>query len=263
LDGLRGVLIDVDGVLHVDGTPIPGAAAALRELREAGLGVRLLTNNTMRTRAALSTYLGSMGIEAGPECILSAVAATADYLRRNHPGVPVHLVISGDVAGEFEGIPLTNDEDEAGVVVFGGAGETFTFAALNRAYRILRSGAALVVMHKNVHWLTSDGITLDAGPYIHGLEWAAGVEAVVVGKPSRHFFEAGFAALGLRPDEVVMVGDDPRHDVQAAMRLGARGVLVRTGIGATHRAEGVTPDLTLASIAELPARLAECRLDVD
>jgi HAD superfamily hydrolase (TIGR01458 family) len=253
---VRGVLIDVDGVLHVDGTPIPGAAQALRDLRAAGLGVRLLTNNTMRTRAALAAYLGGMGIDVKPGQILSAIAATAEYLRHTHPGEPVHLLVSGDVAVEFEGIPLTDGEDEARVVVFGGAGETFTFAALNRAYRMLRNGAALVVMHKNLHWLTAAGITLDAGPYIHGLEWAAGVEAVVVGKPARHFFEAGFAALGLRPDEVAMVGDDVRHDVHAAQQLGAHGILVRTGVGSINRSDGVSPDLVIDSIADLPARLA-------
>jgi HAD superfamily hydrolase (TIGR01458 family) len=256
MDAIRGVLIDVDGVLHVDGSAIPGAAMALAGLERAGIDYRLLTNGTMRTRAGLSDHLDGMGINVPPERILTAVIATAEYLRREHPDEPCHLVVSGELAQEFEGIPLTDDEDAVRVVVFGGASDTFSFTALNRAYRMLRNGAKLVAMHKSAHWLTSAGITLDSGPFIHGLEWAAGVEAVIVGKPSRHFFEAGFAALGLEPGEVAMVGDDARQDVRAAMDLGATGVLVRTGLGAIEIASDVEPNLVLESIADLPAALA-------
>ncbi|CAN5585698.1 TIGR01458 family HAD-type hydrolase [soil metagenome] len=253
--GIRGVLLDVDGVLHVDGDPIAGAADALRELRDDGIVVRMLTNGTMRTRSALSERLRDIGIDVPANEILTAVTATADYLIRSHPGEPCHLVVSGDIVEEFEGIPLTDDEDEAEVVVVGGASDTFSFAALNRAYRMLRNGAKLVAMHKSVHWLTSEGVTLDSGPFIHGLEWAVGTDAVIVGKPSRQFFEAGFDALGLEATEVAMVGDDPVQDVGAAMKLGATGVLVQTGMGAIESIEGVQPDLVLPSIAELPAAL--------
>ncbi len=253
---IRGVLVDVDGVLHVDGNPIPGAARALRDLRSVGVKIRLLTNGTMRTCSGLAAYMQSMGFDIEPAEILTAVTATADYLRRQHPGEACHLVVSGDICEEFGTIPLSDDEHRAQVVVFGGASETFSFEAMNRAYRMLRNGASLVAMHKSVHWLTAGGVTLDSGPFIHGLEWATGVEAVVIGKPSRHFFEAGFAALELPANQVAMVGDDAYQDVQAAMELGATGVLVQTGLGAMDPPGNVSPDLVLASIYDLPAALA-------
>jgi HAD superfamily hydrolase (TIGR01458 family) len=253
--GIRGLLIDVDGVLHVDGTPITGAASALSELRDAGLVIRLLTNGTMRTRAGLAAHLQRMGFDVRTDDILTAVTATSDYLRRHHPGEPCHLIVSGNLDDDFQDIMLTEDEDEARVVVFGGASDTFSYAALNRAYRMLRNGAKLVAMHKSIYWLTSDGITLDSGPFIHGLEWASGTEAVITGKPSPHFFQAGLDALDLPLSSVAMVGDDPVQDVQAAMNLGATGVLVRTGIGALESSDGLDPDLVLPSIAELPDAL--------
>lgn len=255
LEHLRGVLLDVDGVLHVDGDPIAGAAGALRELRDDGIAVRMLTNGTMRTRSALSERLRAMGIDVPTEEILTAVTATVTYLRRHHPGDPCHLVVSGDILDEFEGVPLTDDEDEAQVVVVGGASDTFSFAALNRAYRMLRNGAQLVAMHKSVHWLTSEGVTLDSGPFIHGLEWATGTEAAIIGKPSAHFFRAGFDSLGLEPERIAMVGDDPAQDVQAAMDLGATGILVQTGLGAIDAVPDFEPDLVLPSIAEVPNAL--------
>ncbi len=249
---IRGLLIDVDGVLHVDGEAIPGAGEALASFRAAGVSVRLLTNGTMRTRADLSSRLAAMDIAVPAEEILTAVTATAEYLRSRHPDEPVHLLVSGRIQDEFNGIALTDDEATARVVVVGGASDSFSFAALNRAYRMLRNGAQLVAMHKSVHWLTSAGMTLDSGPFIHGLEWATGTEAVIVGKPSPHFFQAGFDALGLPAEQVAMIGDDPSQDVAAAMALGATGVLVATGLGALEPPVATAPDIALSSIAELP-----------
>ena len=90
------------------------------------------------------------------------------------------------------------------------------------------------------------------------LEYAAGVEAEVVGKPSRAYFEAALAEVGARPGEAVMVGDDVETDVQAAMALGLRGVLVRTG---KFREESLAaaapqPDAVLDSVRDLPGWLA-------
>lgn len=257
---IRGLLVDVDGVLHVDGDPVPGAAGALTELRESGFAIRFLTNGTMRTRAGLARHLQQMGFDLDQGDLLTAVTAAAEYLRSHHAGAACHLVVSGDLDDEFRDIMLTDEEDEARIVVVGGASDTFSYAALNRAYRMLRNGAQLVAMHKSVHWLTSDGITLDSGPFIHGLEWATGTQATIVGKPSPHFFQAGFDALGLAPAEVAMVGDDPVQDVQAAMILGATGVLVQTGLGAIESIEGVEPDLVLPSIADLPDALMKFSL---
>ena len=61
------------------------------------------------------------------------------------------------------------------------------------------------------------------------LEYAAGIEAVVVGKPSPDFFQAAVADLGLTPPEVLMIGDDVEADVLGAVAAGLQGVLVRTG----------------------------------
>jgi ribonucleotide monophosphatase NagD (HAD superfamily) len=103
---------------------------------------------------------------------------------------------------------------------------------------------------------------LDAGAFVAGLEYAAGVDAEVVGKPSASFFTAALDALGARPDEAVMVGDDAESDIGGAKALGMRGVLVRTGKfeEKTLAAAEPKPDAVIDSIADLPALLQEARL---
>ena len=59
------VLLDIDGVLHVSGEAIPGAAEAVQKLRDAGEPLRFVTNNTVQSRAEIVAMLEGLGIAAG------------------------------------------------------------------------------------------------------------------------------------------------------------------------------------------------------
>jgi len=255
---IQGLLIDIDGVLHVAMRPIPGAAAALRTLRAHGVPFRLLTNTTVFSRASLAAALEDGGFHVAPEELLTAARASAAYISRRWPGARCFLIAKGDVAVEFQAAGLHLVPDEApgpvDVVVIGGAEERLTYERLNRAYRLLLDGAKLVAMHRNRSWRTAAGMTLDSGPFVGALEEASGVRAIVVGKPAAAFFRQGLAALALPARAVAMIGDDARTDLVPARRLGMRTILVRTGKPAGP-AEEAQADLVLASIAALPAAL--------
>ena len=251
-----GVLMDMDGVLTVSWEPIHGAVEVVGLLRAKDIPFRIMTNTTSHTRAALAGELRAAGFDVEPGEVMTAPVATAGYLRERHPGARVFLLGETGVAGDLDGITLVDDEP-ADVVVVGGADEAFTFDSMNRALRMLIEGAAFVAMHRNMSWMTSEGLCLDAGAYVLGLETATGRTATVTGKPSAEFFGAGLRALGLPPERVAMIGDDVETDVVAAQRLGMTGVLTRTGKfreGDLARASGV-PDLVVDSIAEAPAAL--------
>ncbi|KOX07588.1 TIGR01458 family HAD-type hydrolase [Streptomyces sp. NRRL B-3648] len=251
----RAVLIDIDGVLTVSWKPLPGAVAALRALRAAGLGVALVTNTTSRTRASIAETLAAAGFEVGAQDVLTAPAVTAAHLAEHCPGARCMLLNSGDIASDLGDVTLV--EEGADVVVIGGAGPGFDYAALNRAFGELQRGARLVAMHRNLYWRTDAGLQLDSGAFLAGLERAAHVEAEVTGKPSRAFFEAALARLGVGAQQALMVGDDIESDVLAAQRAGLTGVLVRTGKyePRTHaRASGV-PDHVVDSFADVPGLL--------
>jgi HAD superfamily hydrolase (TIGR01458 family) len=264
MESVRAVLIDIDGVLTVSWKPLPGAVEALREIRAAGLGVVLVTNTTSRTRASIAATLEGAGFPVTAEDILTAPAATAAYLAEHWPGARCALLNSGDVGEDLGEVRLLDPRDTetvADVVVVGGAGPEFDYAALDRAFGQLQRGARLVAMHRNLYWRTADGLRLDSGAFLAGLEQAARVEAEVTGKPSPAFFEAALARLGAGADQAVMVGDDIESDVLAAQRAGITGVLVRTGkyLPETHRAASGPPDHVIDSFAGLPALLGLTR----
>jgi ribonucleotide monophosphatase NagD (HAD superfamily) len=124
---------------------------------------------------------------------------------------------------------------------------------LNDVFRALLDGASLVAMQRNRWWTTGSGPALDAGMFVAGLEYAAGVEATVAGKPSPEIFAAACARTGATPDEAMMVGDDLESDLRPAAGLGMATCLVRTGKGETFSPEPGEVDLhadDLAAVAD-------------
>ena len=254
---VHGVLLDIDGVLTVDWQPLPGAAEAVDALRAAHLPFRFCTNTTSRTRVALARSLAGAGIACRTDEILSAPVATAAHLRAAHPGQRCWVLTEGDVADDLDGVELVERPEDADVVVLGGAGPSFTYPLLDRAFRRIVAGATFVVMHRNLTWRVSDGLALDSGAFVLGIEAASGVSPTVVGKPSPAFFAAARSELSVPADRAVMVGDDLEADVHGAQGAGLRGVLVRTGKfrPSDLEREGPAADAVLDSIAALPAWL--------
>jgi len=249
--GARGVLFDVDGTLLDRDRPIPGAAQALERLRARGIPFRLGTNTTRRPRSAVAEVLRRGGVEVRDDEVLApAVLARRRILDsgRGRAALLVPPASRQDFAGVQE------DDDRPDWVVLGDLGREFTFARMNQALRCLRNGARLIALHKNRTWDNGvDGIVLDAGPFVAALEFATGLDAEVVGKPARGFFELALKELGRAAGETLVVGDDIDADGRGGAAAGCRTALVLTGI--TTRADiersGFRPDQVCNSVVDL------------
>jgi HAD superfamily hydrolase (TIGR01458 family) len=253
---IEGVLLDMDGVLVTAWRALPGAAEALHALQLRGVPFLLATNATSVSRSALAEKLGQAGLEVDAGQVVTAPLLTASYLRVHHPRARCFLVGEPDIGDDLAGVRIV--EEDADVVLVAGADRSFTWEKLSRAFRMLQRGAALVAMHRNLFWLTEGGLMLDTGAFLAGLERAAGVEAVVTGKPSPQYFRECVGLLGLAPESVAMVGDDLDADVLAAQDLGLTGVLVRTGKFRPEMLERSErkPDHVIESIADLEGLLS-------
>ncbi len=251
--GIRALLIDIDGVLVLRGAPIPGARDALTELQAMGLPFRLATNTSAMSRRSIADHLTSVGLPVGAGRIISAASATAEHVVARHADGRIFLLTTPDGRSEFEGrgLHLVSDAEadralsghidstsgaRVDAVVVGDASDAMTFRDLDRAFGLIRAGAAFIAMHRNRWWLTPRGTTLDAGALVAGLEYSTERRATLVGKPSPAFFAAGIRAMApevgpprLGRHEVAMVGDDLWNDVLGAQRAGLRGVFVRSG----------------------------------
>ena len=254
LDGIRALLLDLDGVLYVEDEPVEGALEAVAELRDQGMALRFVTNTTARPRRRIIERLERLGFALDP-AELSTPAALAVRLCRERGHDRVALVMNEDVKEDFA--ELDEVESGADAVIIGDLGADFAYDVLNRAFRQLMDGAELIALQKNRFWMTPDGLSLDVGPFVAALEYAARRQALVVGKPAREFFATILAGIPAEPGAAAMVGDDVETDVGGALRAGLAGILVRTGKYRDDavRASGVEPTAVVDSIAGVPGLL--------
>jgi HAD superfamily hydrolase (TIGR01458 family) len=221
---IRGILLDLDGVVYVGRTGLPGSLHAISQIRAAQLPLKFITNTTRRPLRRIVSDLAQPGLQVAMDDVYTPAAIAQEFLRcRNlRPFLVVHPNLHEDFSG------LTTNGDEA--VVVGDAGKFFTYDLLNQTDRKLLRGAAFLALAKNRGFLHHDGeMSLDAGPFVAALKYASGREATVLGKPSRTFFTLAVEGFQCAAGEVAMIGDDAEADVGGAMAAGLMGVLAQTG----------------------------------
>jgi len=253
------ILLDIDGVLHVSGEPIPGAAEAVAELREAGHALRFVSNNSTRPRARLAEELREMGFSLDDLELQTPAGAAA----RELAGKRVLALAMTSIVPDLDGLELVGHDSDA--VLIGGCDETlepnqvFSYMNLARAFGEIQLGASLYCLHKNKWWQTSRGPMLDSGAFVAGLEYATGVEATVLGKPSPSYFAAALDVLEAEPELTWLVTDDIESDIRGARLFGMRTALVRTGKFRPETLETAeaSPDIVVSSLAQFPALLEE------
>jgi HAD superfamily hydrolase (TIGR01458 family) len=195
-----------------------------------------------------------MGIELEDDELQTTGGVAARALQ----GKRVLALTMPGLLDDLEGLQLVGMNVDA--VLLGGAdegeetGRVFSYLNLNRAFHELEAGAELYCLHKNRWWQTADGARLDTGAFVAGLEYAADIEATVLGKPSNAYFAAALEALDAEAGLTWMVGDDLENDIIGAHKHGMKTLLVRTGKFRPDEVERsqVQPDGIVSSIAQVP-----------
>ncbi len=270
---IGGVLFDIDGVLVTSWQPIDGAAETLRVLARHQIARSYLTNTTTRTRAQIAELLTAAGMEVAPDEVITAAALTAEYVRDRYPGARCFLVNSGQIGEDMPGVDVVYSSDFTGagaskapetpdVVLLGGAGPEYNHLTLSWVYDWMAQGVPVVAMHRSTAWNTTDGLRVDTGMYLAGMEETSGRKATAVGKPAPEGFLAAANRLGVDPEEMYMIGDDLNNDVLAAQVVGMAGVLVRTGKFRQSTLDrwaadefAMQPNYVIDSVADLPELL--------
>jgi HAD superfamily hydrolase (TIGR01450 family) len=266
-----GVLFDIDGVLVTSWQPIPGAAETLRVLADSQVARSYLTNTTTRTRQQIAEALAGAGMRVRADEVITAGVLTADFVRSTYPHARCFLVNHGSqIVEDMPGIDIVNSADFSGpatpeapdVVLLGGAGPEYSHLTLSWVYDWMAQGVPVVAMHRSNSWTTTDGLRVDTGMYLIGMEQASGRKVTSVGKPAPPGFLAAAARLGVDPEQMYMIGDDLNNDVLAAQVVGMTGVLVRTGKFRQDTLDrwsadefAMQPNHVIDSVADLPALL--------
>jgi len=252
--GTKGILFDLDGVLYVDNVPIEGAVDALQRIRKAGIPCRFLTNTSTMSVKSLQEKINAIGFSVGKEEIISAPQAAFLFLSQK-PDPVCRFLLADDVKKDFAGFRQSDTQPE--YIVIGDIGNAWSYQLLNEVFNNLMNGAKLIAIHKNRFWQTGQGLQMDIGGFIAGLEYASGANTMIIGKPSVDFFKIALDDIGISPIEVVMVGDDIDSDIGGAHEAGIHGALVKTGKFRQPYFEksAIKPDWVIDSVADLPVLL--------
>jgi HAD superfamily hydrolase (TIGR01458 family) len=220
---INAILFDLSGVLYEGDTAIPGALQSVERVQASSLEIRFITNTSRKTRSKLLDDLRILGFKVNPDQVFTAVDAAKSWLQQR--GLRPYCLVHENIQGEFSDF----DQCDPNAVLMGDAAEAFSYNNLNRAFRLCLGGAPLVGVGYNRYFNSGSQLLLDAGPYIKAIEFAASVEATILGKPSAEFFHQALASTTAAADQALMVGDDVFGDVEGALNAGIQGCLVRTG----------------------------------
>lgn len=229
-------VLDLDGVVWLAGTPIPGSPEAIRRLHDAGEGMVFVTNNSGPTVAEYVARLSQAGVEIDADELLTSSQAAASLLKAG-----TRAAVVGDPgikeALDAQGVTIVGTGDHPDAVVVGRS-VALDFAELAAAASAIRAGARFVATNNDATFPTPHGLEPGAGAVVAYLEVGSGRKAEVAGKPNQpaaDLLRARFGAPGL------VVGDRPDTDGLFAQRAGAPYALVLSGV---TRAEDlpVTPE---------------------
>ncbi len=269
------LLVDLDGVVYRGADPVPGVAAVLAERAALGDDVVYVTNNSMHYRADYVTRLAAMGAPITADRVVSSARATALHLATHEAGIRRVLVVgAGGLERELRDVGLevvtaghaaTRMHQEgidgwsaAGApdAVVTGLDPNLTYLRLAAAADCVRAGARFVATNRDPVYPTERGLRPGAGAVAAAIEATTGVTPLTIGKPEPHLLELAAEAVGRRASESVMIGDGIGTDLAAARAVGARCVLMLTGVATREQVEALPADERPTAIAADAGELA-------
>ena len=245
LDDVRGFVFDVDGSLVHRGAdfrarPLPGAVEVLEAIRASGRPLVLFTNGSHISPEAFAHGLREDGLPVHDHELLTPVCSALSYLERRHPGQPV-MVFGSDATRERvagAGVPLV-DGDEAEVVLVTHV-DAVDLDAIEAAARAVAAGARLLTGNYERGYWGANGVIFSRGAMVTAaIAKVTGARPVVVGKPSKAAVRKISERLGVRSEELAVIGDDLRMDIGLGHLGGSRTILVRSGMSGAVDLEGV------------------------
>jgi HAD superfamily hydrolase (TIGR01450 family) len=274
------LLVDLDGVLYRGADPVPGVAALLATRAAQGDDVVYVTNNSMWHHAEYVDRIRSMGAPVEADRIVSSPRATALYLADHEPSIR-HVLTVGARGLEREledaGFRVTPAGDAAEKIKGGGAEGTdggngwdaadrpdaivvgldpqIDYLRLAVAADCVRAGSRFFATNRDPVYPTERAIRPGAGAIVAAVEATTGVTPVSIGKPEPFLLEEAARAVGRDPSEAIMVGDGLGTDIAAARAVGARSVLMLTGVTTRETVDAVPPEERPTAVAADAAEL--------
>jgi 4-nitrophenyl phosphatase len=255
---LRGLILDMDGVLWKDNEPIGDLQAIFRTIKNLALIPVLATNNATRTVEEYQQKVKGFGVELEPWQFVNAAHATLSYLKKTYPSSgPIYLIGSDALKRTLEEAGYYHSENDV-LAVVAGMDRNITYEKLRDATLLIRSGVPFVGTNPDKSFPTPQGLTPGTGAILAAIQTASDQEPIICGKPSPEMYRVAMERMHTSPAETLVIGDRAETDISGAQAIGCRSALVLSGVTTVEQAHSwiPSPDLIAADLSEVLEKIS-------
>lgn len=267
---VKGFVFDLDGTLALGDprghglVPLPGAPELLDTMKAMAMPFVVFTNGTLRTPKETAEKLRAAGLSVSDDQAMTPSTVAASFFAERAISPVLVLGCEGvwrplkDAGVE---VVLPGDRSAPVAAVYVGWYREFTMPDLERAFEAVANGADLYTASNVPFFATSSGRALGTSFAICAmLQALTGKVPETLGKPSKYAIDTAGRILGVQPQDIAVVGDDPSCEIKLAHEGGALAIGVTTGVTSQADFERQTgdqrPDLVISGLAELHALMA-------
>jgi 4-nitrophenyl phosphatase len=249
---IRGLILDMDGVLWRGPQPIGDLPAIFARIQRAGLQVMLATNNAGRSPAQHLSHVVQLGVQGLEDWqVINSAHAAVDHLIERFPGRGSVYVIGETALSDMVSAAGFTPGEQGALAVIAGIDRSFTYAKLAVAQRVILDGGPFIATNTDLTFPIPGGVAPGAGSIMAAIQAASGTEPYVAGKPSPAMYQIALERMALAPAEVLVVGDRLETDIIGAQAIGCRTALVLSGVSTLEQAAAwrPAPDLILSDLS--------------
>ena len=246
---LKGLILDMDGVLWRDSAPIGDLPLIFTTIAQMGLKVVAVTNNAAQTIEEYQEKFAGFGLALASDQIVTSASVTLAYLQQNfNPGTHVYVVGSKSLMKMVQnaGYYLSNDDSSPNAqVVITGLDREITYARIDKASSLVRNGAAFIASNNDPTFPAAKGLQPGAGVMVAAIQTASGVAPIILGKPMPYPYQAALSYLGCQSFEAMGIGDRLSTDIAGAQAAGCLTGFVSSGVNSRIEAEAWQPPINI------------------
>jgi 4-nitrophenyl phosphatase/NagD protein len=229
LQNVKCFLLDMDGTFNLGEQLIDGSLSFIQTLNQLGRDFLFLTNNSSKDSQQYAEKISRLGLPIMKDKVFTSGEATAVYLQKEYQALPVYVVGTPPLEEEFRQHGFQLDEENPQLVVLG-FDTTLNYQKLWKLCDFVRAGIPYIATHPDFNCPTETGFMPDIGAMIAFVQASTGREPdVIVGKPNRMIVDAVSQKLGLKIEEMAMVGDRLYTDIALGQTSGITTCLVLSG----------------------------------
>ncbi len=253
---IKGLILDLDGVLHVGSRPVAGLQTFMDFAFQHSIKLMYVTNNSTMTPEALCERLSGFGIQARESQIITSATATARYLTEVFPDRGEVFLVGED--GLHQAVKDAGFEigDTMPLAVVVGLDRRIDYQKISTASTVILNGARFIACNVDSGAPKEGGIAPGAGSMVAAIQAVVQIPPVEIGKPEPRMFHEAVQRLELDPEECAAVGDRLDIDIASAHLADLSSILVLSGMTSPEMIEGslYPPDLIYEDIVEMVNR---------